>query len=354
MWISILGFADDIYTINTKNDDKWEYEIYKNAVLYWDVDLRNELAQDEIIPYSFYRWGYTPPLSPDNEYYPFIYYRGMNSGVLLLDVTDKSSTKHEILGESFTERGPLIVEWITANKLFMRFTGYSCIIFTLDTAQFTEISAEGTMDFDSNGVNYSSIHGLAAVCALNNEGLESEPDRWHPIILRYNGYWVYPQPLNGYVSIIEEEEFRFENYDAKYSDLRLENYGISSHYVLSKPMFLGDSTYVGFIEQVYPHGNPNQIVETNVVALDAHNASTRPPLQTDIHTVKLSIAPIPVEVTNGYFYLSLEIYPIWNVETNKLEFWYKRRFEEEYEYKIGEVPVSFNPLQFGTYTSFLE
>jgi hypothetical protein len=344
--------STDVYSIESVDDGRYNYNVYKNSSLYWSVNLENLLVDDEGLT-SYYSGEYVPPLSPDSIYYSFILSKDSSEKILLLKVTDKTHLRFEMPEEYYTEEGPLDVKWISNDVLLTRFSRFTSIRYNINNSTSMEIGGGSTLNYDANGINYCMVVGADIHDDIIIDGMVLDIEDYKPNVLRYNGYWIYPIPLNGYVTYEQECDFEKGN-ESTYSDLLIPDYGLTNHYALSRPVFLDNTTWVGFIEQIYTNDDPSQILETNIVAVDAHNVSNRPPLQGNINVLKLNINPIPNSYIDGYFAFPISVDSSWNETTNSIEIWkYDHTYQTRIQ-KIGEVPISFNPFQFGTYVSYIE
>ena len=88
--------------------------------------------------------------------------------------------------------------------------------------------------------------------------------------VRYNSYWVYPEPMEGFVTRDEYRNWRKDIgvRERRENPPKIRSCGLAlekRRFIPSTPVFIGDSTWVGFFEQLYPVGSYEDQLVADIV-----------------------------------------------------------------------------------------
>jgi hypothetical protein len=283
--------------------------------------------------------------------------------VILVDLLGKTVRRQKLCRRTdcFLYEGSFDqIEWVTPTKIGIprRLPNDGYIIYDIVTESSKLLSGEAFVVWDSKGENRASIYGKAYRFARGISRPDSIPAP--PLVvseaLRYNGYWVYPEALEGFMT--PEEYTRWS------SDISVREYGkgklqlpiirtrgvaIAENHVLSEMTFIAKTSWVGFFEQVFPLVEMDKVLESNAVILDAHRVNTNPP---SLAAITIRKTPIPAMIPKNkaeYMALVQNLFSKWNSETQCLELW--KSDGDVRVKKLGHVPIDVSKLEMGTYTS---
>jgi hypothetical protein len=300
------------------------------------------------------------PLSPDGAYLP-LYVLDKNtqgSDILLLDVRTGTVVRNNLL-EMPTYR-MATVTWLAPRVLGIpsRAPIEECLIHSVNTNKTKHLTGEGVVVCDSQGANYASVFGKLHWITRHGQTRIYPEQLLVSEALRYNSYWVYPTPLTGFMTEVEYVKWQSdigirESGKGKGEPPIIRSCGVAidRNHVLSAPIFVENTTWVGFFEQVYPIGKFDQVLESNVVLLDAHRVHTNPPVAGDILVKKNPIPSVVPTTHSEYIHLATTRVAQWNGETRCLELWETQGLlVAPYQMKkIGEVPIDLTRMEMGSY-----
>jgi hypothetical protein len=309
------------------------YDVVKDgeAIARFDANDHLDPRSDEGLQNYYDSPESLPPLSPNHRFYPIVFEgnfrEATNDGFLfLIDANSGAFVRKTIFAG--LHLGSLVgVQWVNSTKLQITFGAVPRqLIFDIGTGKYRILDGLYALVMDSNGENYSSLWE------------EHRPRRGSPPptteqrsqYVRYNGYWVYPKPLYAFVTPEEFWSYEHGQNREKYPALKDPNYGSNRHYAFSKPVFVGDTLWVAFVEQVYESKRPDRLLDTNLVLLDAHRVTENPPDPSKVQVRKRPIPLLPVGKVaamggeenpedSPYAYLSTMVTVDWTSTTQTLE-----------------------------------
>ena len=245
--------------------------------------------------------------------------------LLLLDCPSRSITRMEFDIE--IRSGDF--EWVSDEKVLNRADHPLSRNVVFDISAATAVRVEGgpSLVFSKSAEEYSLIIGeMAFYRPLHGSPPFEKLGTDLSSFLMYSGKAVYP-----FVREAPVDEIAFDS-------------GIATGtycYDLSGPAFLGDSRWVGFLEQVYTvEANP-QLLESNVVAL--RPIGGRVDAVGDVEVVRNAIPPFINTI------LTRDIACRWNEAARCLEVWRRSYFARGWDAKVAEIPMQIEPLQFGEF-----
>ncbi len=196
------------------------------------------------------------------------------------------------------------------------------------------------------------------------------------MFVRYNGYWVYPEPIQ---APVEDKEFADINqwltdhsdepfYYHQASSLNpakpetspsiLLGKGQKTSYLFMWPCFIADTQWAAFVETELDVSNPEApaIEQTRLVLLDASAVKENPPNAQNIHIKKKTI-PNLCKPENSEHWLDYyqNTMMLWNDDQHHVEIWknnrtFKKRgipTPKQPRQKVGHIPIDPKTLEIG-------
>jgi hypothetical protein len=358
-FLSVVASAEttnESFSVVFEKERKWS--VLRNGKEFITLDLVKYTTAGERL------WGEERPelrpVSPDGQYIPLLIRAAGkdNFDILLLNLKDKTLKRQELYRNTYFHMDKL--EWITPTKIGIphRLPNDGYIIYDIVAESSELLPGEAFVVWDAKGENRASIHGKAYRYARGISRPDSIPAP--PLVvseaLRYNGFWVYPESLEGFITV--EEYLRW------HSDIGVREYGkgklqppiirtlgvaVARNHVLSELAFVAKTSWVGFFEQVFPLGETDKVLESNAVILDAHRVNTNPPFPEGIAIRKTPIPSMIPKEKAEYMSLVKNLFAKWNSETQCLELW--KSDGNVRVKKLGHVPIDVSKMEMGPYTS---
>jgi len=333
--------------------------IFKGSQKYLTIDF----AQNNIHGALMWPGTKVRPVSPDGKHIP-LYTIITEAEDSAADLILLELNTHAVVRQSLYRNIPYFrigsINWLAPTRIGVSYGAsiQKYLIHDIATNTTKYLTGEGVVASDSQGANYASVFGKLHWITRHGQTRIYPEQLLVSEALRYNSYWVYPAPLTGFMTEVE--------YDKWQSDIGIRESGkgkgeppiirscgvaIDRNHVLSTLAFLGNTPWVGFFEQIFPTGKFDQVLESNVVLLDAHRVQTNPPVADDILVKKRPMPSIVPTTHTEYIHLATTRLAKWNGATSSLELWeiqgtiaapYRLR-------KIGEVPIDLSSMGIGAY-----
>lgn len=335
----------EVVIIRHGADQSCVFDVIRNNRVEMVFDLKDYVPDRDPISY-FYK--HTPPLSPDGRYAAFVSMENFAHGphdcyLLLLDTDKKNVQKLKIYEKEYY--GEFVdIKWLN-NYTVIITQGATPrqIIYDINTKSCRVVNGLYTLAVDANGNNYCHVwERIRSGRISERETFTLKEQRGD--FIRYNGYWVYPKPIAGFIDY--KGYMNYYDRPSIYPIIKDPNYNMDKHYLFSKPVFIGETNWAAFVEQVYPVGEPKKIVETNFVLIDASKVKENPPDPTKISVFKKRQYPIVVKPELDYAFLMLNMETRWNPVTKSIELWDRGYYgsTKKNDIKIIEATIDMNLL----------
>lgn len=344
--ISILSADNTIYKVIS--DREYKFRVMKNGEEYMNFDLKPylEIAKknsgeggDPLILHPEDESMH--PISPDNKYIVFIAY-GLrryepdDSDIILVNLQDKSISVQELYKRISIYIGG--IGWISPTRIVVyphtNRHGYISYDVVKKKLLYLDKDTEVVWDshFDNYATKYGDIEWFIGGIPLKVYTIRSKTKLKLSDAIRYNSYWIYPERIKD--SMIHDDGIAIDG----------------ERFVLSTPIFIGDTNWIGFMEQIYPIDFYDKVIESSIVVVDAHKVKTDLPLKGDVVIKRLAIDSIVPKTESEYVDLELNLVAKWNKETKSIEIWKDQGLRErECKQKLIEVPINLETMEFGKY-----
>ena len=284
-------------------------------------------------------------LSPDQRYIPRMglwpasaqdrHVRGQRGSffVILVDLVEGQVFRQEVADSSYPVLSYPSIRWIGPTKFLISGVKAPSIEYLLHNVD--DPSLNGVLLMETEPV--WSLDGRHYATVFGKRGLLPWPSGAEPMldkpaaelfpylagrteVVKYMGHWVYPERFQSYPKdtvyppIHRQGQGPLDEHGFKLAD-----WPDGRRHVFSTPVFLGDTTWFGFLEHVYADSRYDNVLETNLVLIDAHRVNSDPPRPEDVRVVKKAVPSLVPKNAEEYVDLAKHLTARWNAERGLLE-----------------------------------